>query len=417
MNARGLIGRRPARSRRYPGVEALEERFCLSTTTYPSISLLPLAAHLGTGLAGARLDPGHSGFLHHQTHTGGRSPVLRARVSATTQTATTNTSSGGSGWVYTREGSPTPVATQVEGGLALEGGGTDIDQVFQWMRGRMGGTGDFLVIRATNDTGYNDYLFSTIGGFNSVATLDIPNRAAANDPTVKAIIENADAVFIGGGNQADYVTSWQGTAVQTAIQDDVARGVPLGGTSAGTDVIGQFIYSAEHGTIDSAQALSNPFDNRLTLDQNFLDPSVIAFLNNTIIDTHFVTRDRMGRMLTFLARIDTNGWSAPNNMPRGIGINEQTALEITPDGRATVVANAGNPDPYAYFLQTPGLPQVCQKNVPLTYDGIAIDRVAAGGSFNLNVWKPTGANSFSTPYDVSAKSGVLSSSQAGSAIY
>jgi cyanophycinase-like exopeptidase len=417
MNAPKLTGRCLARSKRRPDIEALEVRFCLSTGTFPPASPQAPAGHLGPALAGSRLHPMHSGALHHETNPGGRSPALAARGSASAQRPAVSTSSGGSGWVYTREGSAAPVTTPADGGLALEGGGTDIDQVFQWMRGRMGGTGDFLVIRATNDTGYNDYLFSTIGGFNSVATLDIPNRAAANDPAVKAIIESADAVFIGGGNQADYVTGWQGTAVETAIQDDVARGVPLGGTSAGTDVIGQFIYSALHGTISSAQALTNPFDNRLTLDQDFVDPSLVPFLNNTIVDTHFVTRDRMGRMLTFLARIDTNGWSAPGNMPRGIGINEQTALEITPDGKASVVANAGSPDPYAYFLQTPGLPQVCQKNVPLTYDGIAVDRVAAGGNFNLNVWRPTGAGSFSTQYVVSASSGVLSSNQAGSAIY
>jgi cyanophycinase len=415
MIALGFSGRRSARYQLRPVVEALEQKLCLSTTTFRPFPHESLAAHLGTRTSSAQFPPKQA--YHHQTNSGGRSPTIAARDSASTQTpGTTTSSSGGSGWVYTREGSPTNVATHVEGGLALEGGGTDIDQVFQWMRGRMGGTGDLLVIRATNDTGYNDYLFSTIGGFNSVATLDIPNRAAANDPTVKAIIESADALFIGGGNQADYVNYWQGTPVQTAINDDVARGVPLGGTSAGTDVIGQFVYSALHGTITSAQALDNPFDNRVTLDQDFVDPSSVSFLNNTIVDTHFVTRDRMGRMVTFLARIGTDGWS-PNNMPRGIGINEQTALEITPRGQATIVANPGNPDPFAYFLQTPGLPQVCQKNTPLTYDPISIDRVKAGGSFNLNAWQPTGASSFSTQYDVSAINGMLSSSQAGSAIY
>jgi hypothetical protein len=84
------------------------------------------------------------------------------------------------------------------GGLALEGGGTDIDSVFGWMGGLMGGAGDFLVIRATNDTGYNSYVYN-MGGFNSVSTLDIPNRNAASDPAVRAIIESADALFIGGG--------------------------------------------------------------------------------------------------------------------------------------------------------------------------------------------------------------------------
>jgi cyanophycinase len=415
MKALGSSRRRPARSGLRPGVEDLEGRLCLSTVGLHPLPLRPLAAHLGAGTTGDHLHPKHSVHHHYEIDSGGPSPAITTMGSTSAQTPTTTTSSGGNGYVYTREGNPVNVATQGEGGLALEGGGTDIDQVFQWMRGRMSGTGDFLVIRATDDTGYNDYIYS-MGGFNSVATLDIPNRAAASNPAVKAIIESADALFIGGGNQADYVNYWQGTPVQQAIDDDVARGVPLGGTSAGTDVIGQFIYSAEGKSITSSEALNNPFDPSVTLDQDFVGPNLLPFLNNTILDTHFVTRDRIGRMVAFLARIDTNGWS-PDNMPMGIGINEQTALEITPNGQTAVVANAGNPDPYAYFLQTPGLPQVCQKNVPLTYYPISVDRVAVGGSFNLKAWQPTGANSSSSQYYISAINGVLSSSQAGNAIY
>jgi cyanophycinase-like exopeptidase len=302
------------------------------------------------------------------------------------------------------------------GGLALEGGGTDIDSVFQWMGGRMGGTGDFLVIRATDDTGYNSYIYN-MGGFNSVATLDIPNRAAAFDPAVQAIIEKADALFIGGGNQADYLNYWEGTPVQQAIADDVARGVPFGGTSAGTDVIGQFLYSAEGKSVTSSEALNNPFDPSVTLDQDFVNPAVVPSLNNTILDTHLVVRDRMGRMIVFLARIDANGWSA-NQMPRGIGINEQTALEVTPDGLGTVVANASNTQPYVYFLQTPGPAQVVQKNVPLTYYPISVDRLAAGGTFDLGRWQEAGGSKDDDlSYTLYADAGVLTSSQPGNSIY
>jgi cyanophycinase-like exopeptidase len=409
MIARGLPGRRLAHSKLHPVVEALEGRLCLSAATLPSAHLPARGVHLGTDATRAHLHAKYFGRFHHGISSGGRVVAL----------ASPSTQTGGSGWSYTRIGNPTNASTVGSGGLALEGGGTDIFSVFQWMQSRMGGIGDFLVIRATNDTGYNGYLAPLIGtapgDFNSVATLDIPNRAAANDPAVAAIIKNAGAIFIGGGNQADYVNYWQGTPVQTAIANDLARGVPLGGTSAGTDVIGQFIYSALHNSITSAQALDNPFDNRLTLDHDFVDPALVPFLNNTIADTHFVTRDRMGRMLAFLARIDA---SEPSNAsaPRGIGINEQTALEITPNGSAAVVGNAGAPNTFAYFLQPPGPPQVFQKNVALTYDSIAVDRVAAGGSFNLSAWQPTGGQADSTHYLVSADNGVLSA-EAGFTIY
>jgi cyanophycinase-like exopeptidase len=361
----------------------------------------------------------HFGRFHHGNGSGGRTLTVVVRDSSSTQSSGMTKSSGGSGWVYTRIGNPMNASTLGEGGLALEGGGTDILSVFQWMQGRMGGNGDFLVIRATNDTGYNGYLAPLIGtasgDFNSVATLDIPNRAAANDPAVAEIIKGAGAIFIGGGNQADYVNYWQGTPVQTALADDLRKGDPLGGTSAGTDVIGQFIYSALHGSITATQALDNPFDNRLTLDQDLVDPTLEPSLNNAIVDTHFVTRDRMGRMVAFLARTDISEPSSAS-APRGIGINEQTALEITPNGMASVVGNAGASSTFAYFLQPPGPPQVCQKNVPLTYDSISVERVAAGGSFNLNAWQPTGESSDSAHYEVSADNGVLSA-EAGFTIY
>ncbi len=386
-----------------PRVDCLEGRVCLSTVGVHPPTLSRAAMHV-QNLA-------HRHALHARMAAGPEIDSGTVPLTTSTATTTTKTSSGGNGYEYTRLGNPNDVGNlQGQGGLALAGGGTSIDAAFQWMGNRMGGEGDFLVIRCTHYTGYNSYI-SSLGNFNSVATLDIPNRAAASDPVVKQIIENAEAVFIGGGNQADYINHWLGTPVQQALQEDAARGVPIGGTSAGTDVLGQFIFSAEHNTIDSTQALSDPYDNRLTLAQDFFSTAASSVLANTIVDTHFVRRDRMGRMLTFLARINADGLS-PNQMARGIGINEQTALLITPQGQATVIANDGAPDPNVYFLQTPGLAQTVKKNTPLTYRSIAVIRVPVGGSFNLKNWNPG-----QPTYLVSADAGVLSSTQGNGAIY
>ena len=282
---------------------------------------------------------------------------------------------GDDGSIYTRVGNPVNAGplSGLGGVAACAGGSTNIDSMFQWMTGRMGGKGDFLVVQTADDTSYNAYIYG-FGGANSVATLDIPNRAAAMNPAVVKIIDEAQAIFIEGGAQNEYVDWWQGTPVQAAIASDISRGVPIGGTSAGTDVIGQFVYSAEFNSITSRQALENPFDNNVTLDQGFIDPSTLPFLNNTLLDTHFVRRDRMGRLVAFLARVDTNGWS-PDGEPMGIGINEQTALLIAPDGQAQVVANSKATSPYVYFFRTPGMPQVAQ---PRKAADLLADRGAAG---------------------------------------
>ena len=106
------------------------------------------------------------------------------------------------------------------------------------------GNGDFLVIRATGTDAYNPYIQQLCPGENSVATLIIPNLSAASDPFVAATIRNAEALWIAGGDQSDYINFWKGTPVQVAINDVIARGAPIGGTSAGMNVLTQFLYSA-----------------------------------------------------------------------------------------------------------------------------------------------------------------------------
>src|SRR4051794_1791248 len=62
-------------------------------------------------------------------------------------------------------------------GYALMGGGTDLDEAFQWLCDRAGG-GDLLVLRATGSDDYNSYVRKLCPSLNSVATLVLPNRAA-----------------------------------------------------------------------------------------------------------------------------------------------------------------------------------------------------------------------------------------------
>jgi hypothetical protein len=83
---------------------------------------------------------------------------------------------------YFRVGNQSDVATATTAGTVLMGGGTDVDAAFQWMCQRSG-SGDFLVIRATGSDAYHPYIQQLCPSDNSVATLIIPNRTAASDPS------------------------------------------------------------------------------------------------------------------------------------------------------------------------------------------------------------------------------------------
>ncbi|MBP6515126.1 MAG: cyanophycinase [Steroidobacteraceae bacterium] len=290
-----------------------------------------------------------------------------------------------------------PVTTAA--GTVLMGGGTDVDEAFQWMCKKANG-GDFLVIRATGTDAYNPYIsdLCAAAGYpaNSVATLIIPSKAAANHEPVVARIREAEAVWISGGDQSNYVNYWKGTPLSAALQARIDAGMPIGGTSAGMAVLTQFIYSALGAKgVTSSQALADPYNRYITLDRDFVS---IDGLEGIISDTHFVTRDRLGRDLAFFCRIYLNGWVS--SLPlRGIAADEATALLIEPNLSARVVGTGD-----VYFERAPGTAEVCQSGVPLTYLNIAIKRVSSGGSFNLSRW--TGD---SVDYSVSANAGVLSS--------
>jgi cyanophycinase len=309
-------------------------------------------------------------------------------------------SEAGKRYTYTRVGSSTNVYVPTTPGFVLMGGGTDVDEAFVWMCSRAD-HGDFLVIRASGTDAYNPYIHQLCPNLNSVATLIVPTATGANDPFVIGAVKDAAAIWIAGGDQSDYI-GWKGTGLQTELNAAISRGVPVGGTSAGMMVLTRFIYSAllSQG-VTSSQALANPYNKYITLDRDF---TAVPPLQGAIGDSHFVTRDRMGRTLAFMCRIAENNWAV---QPRAIAVDEQTALLVDEGGDVTVVGLGT-----AYFLEAPGRAEVCRPSTPLTYTGVDVYRVSPGDTFDLGRWVGRGGLS----YKVSATAGVLSSTL-GDAIY
>ena len=235
-------------------------------------------------------------------------------------------------------GDPADVITATIGGTAIVGGGTDVDEVFQWMINKAGG-GDFVVIRASGTDAYNSYIYD-LDPINSVETLLINSRTLANDLEVETTLLNAEAVFIAGGDQANYVNFWKNTKVDNALNYlRNVKQIPIGGTSAGCAVLGGVYFSALQGTITSSEALNNPYISLLTLGYNdFLNQPYLA---DVVTDSHFDNRDRHGRLTTFLARMSKD----KGILARGIGLDESAGVCIEPDGIGKVFGSG-----YAYFL-------------------------------------------------------------------
>jgi len=129
--------------------------------------------------------------------------------------------------------------------------------------------------------------------------------------------------------------------------------------------------------------LKDPYGNKVTISRDFLR---IPLLAGIITDTHFAKRNRMGRLLVFLARIVQDGWNAH---PRAIAVEEGAAVLMEPDGQAKVIGNGP-----AYFVSTTSPPTLCRKGVALAMDSFRVHRVQSSGTFNVKTWRGEGGDDY-----------------------
>jgi cyanophycinase len=271
------------------------------------------------------------------------------------------------------------------GGTLLAGGSTDVDNGMKWLLEKAAG-GDVVVLRiAANTTGdyqgvdgYNPYIYSELGvKVNSVETILLNSKTVANNAFVAEKVRKAEALFFTGGNQAFYFDYIEGSLLQEAIAYLVnEKKAALGGTSAGCAIQGEFGFTAQFDTITSANALSNPYDQRVNLQRNLIKNK---WLQNVITDQHYNNPDRRGRHLTFMARIYKDYLRFSNELVRGIGIDERTAVAVDHDGKAYVFGSNN-----AYFLEQNGannFPEICEASRSLewyrTLRAVNVYRVAA----------------------------------------
>jgi cyanophycinase len=306
-------------------------------------------------------------------------------------------------WRYFRTGNAADLASKPTPGFALMGGGKQ-DAAFRYLCERANG-GDFLILRANTEDDYAKKVNEEVKAMcplNSVATIVFSDRDDdSSDPKIPELIAQAEAIFFAGGDQSNYVRFWQDTPIQDAVNRHIAAGKPLGGSSAGLAILGEFSFASIIDTIHPPEALGDPYGNKVTLSREFLR---IPLLAGTITDTHFGKRDRMGRLLVFMARILQDGW-APR--VRAIAVEEDAAVLLEPDGSAKVI---GGP---AWFLEALQRPEVCRHKTPLKFTGVSVKRVASGGTFQLKSWNGPSTDN----YTLSAADGHVTAAPARPSFY
>jgi len=289
-------------------------------------------------------------------------------------------------------GSPADANPHLSGvAYDLGGGGTDVDDAIQWMINQVRGCRncatkvDVVVIRSAdndprNDDAYNHPIMQ-MDGVDSVETIVIGNRNEANQPDVINRVQQAEVAFFTGGDQCNYTRNFYRTGLEEAVKSVVARGGGVGGTSAGAMIQSEFIYNAcLQGTqnVTSRDALQDPYANiSFTTD---LFPW--NYLKGTLLDTHFDVGDRLGRLMTFIARQIRDGFA---DEVLGVGLPEATSLVIDKNGLAQVMGKGP-----VYFVLGDHQPEVCEPGQRLSFSSVKIWEVKSGQTFNLNNRPTTG---------------------------
>ena len=174
-------------------------------------------------------------------------------------------------------------------------------------------------------------------------------------------LESATGIFFTGGNQLRISTIIGGTSAARLVRERNARGVHVGGTSAGASILSDHMIAfGKEGSSPRAGSVR-------------LAPG-LGLTNRFIIDQHFRQRDRLGRLVAALAF---------NPFAIGIGLDEDTAAFISPDNVLEVEGSGALTVVDAGDLQFSSMAEAGQDQ-PVCLLGLKVHILVAGATFDLN---------------------------------
>ena len=309
-----------------------------------------------------------------------RGTILAGLVAAVGAFAGTAALASRDGYVHYEIGNlnaPSPAKPQAA--LMLVGGGEWDYDAFRWFVAKAG-HGHIVILRASGGADEGEEFYNKVGGVTSAETFVFDDRKAATNPYILSQLAKADGVFIAGGDQARYVRFWKGTPIAAALDKLARTGHPIGGTSAGLAILGGHGYGAlDGGSITSKEALANPAGPAVTMFGGFL---TLPRMRHIVTDTHFIRRDRLGRLIAFVARVR----SQADPLAVGLGIEQEAALCVDGNGIGKLMTPPGG---YAWLVEPKGKPQMLKPGRPLTYQAVRITGFGPEGAIDLTTLKIT----------------------------
>lgn len=200
-------------------------------------------------------------------------------------------------------------------------------------------------------------------GVGEILELPLRDRAEANADAAVDALERATCVFFPGGDQKRIPPRVAGTAFGERLMERYAEGLFVAGTSAGaTALSGTMIIRGDGETVRRGGVEMAPG---------------LAVWPQSVVDTHFDRSGRVHRLLSVVAQ-------HPGVL--GVGLDEDTAIEVEPGERFTVVGR-GTAIVFDGRVTHSNASEV-KHNLPFALFGVSVHVLPAGYGLDLQECVP-----------------------------
>lgn len=207
-------------------------------------------------------------------------------------------------------------------------------------------------------------LFTALGAAR-VDILHLHNRVEAQQPEPVAQLQAASGVFMTGGDQLKLTAVLGGTPVARFLRQQHAAGCVVGGTSAGASAASEHMLAYGTSGIPPRKAMMQ------------FAPG-LGLVSGVVIDQHFGARGRAGRLMTAVAH---------NPHLLGLGLDEDTAVEIDHEDRITVLGHGSVMVLDGIDMSYTDIHLVAD-HAPLTIFGMRIHMLAQGYGYDMRTRVP-----------------------------
>jgi len=169
--------------------------------------------------------------------------------------------------------------------------------------------------------------FQKLGAAHA-ASLNLTRQDVGAD-SVARLLGQATGIWFPGGDQNRLTAAILGTAVLDSIRSRYRHGAVVGGTSAGAAVMSDPMISGDERRPGGTRPPGDSSDGWMTIDRDdvVLVPG-FGLLPDVTVDQHFLRRRRHNRLISVVLERPT---------VVGVGIDESTALVVSPSGPWEVI--------------------------------------------------------------------------------